>query len=377
MAAAASAELTRHKLKSGVSSSTSVVLLWLFNFGACLFIFNLFVTTSYLSTQPPHDDAGQTQQPPPPSGFYLAAGSGHDNLELAQPRVEVDFLEISYAKAASYGIKDHSALPSHTASTSSTVHQSIDEESLLKSNSSNNSNNNENQLPQSSSEGNQDSDTSDKPQSSRSSEVILSSDNESDEDSSMMSQLPTTPSAVFLRYKFKPPYLLINRHYGLSKDIHHALEHYKIDRVDEKSHEILFSQLEGITDVDFLTEQEADLPAVQRLAGEICSQYEFVLVADVNGDGRFLLQWIEKNPFACAIKRLVFLSTNRFDFHTRWFNGDNEPENSYLELVKRVMIKYSENEIGTEIIWVANNPYEIKYAEMKLGIQIHVNDMKY
>ncbi|KAJ3395789.1 Origin recognition complex subunit 5 [Lobulomyces angularis] len=105
------------------------------------------------------------------------------------------------------------------------------------------------------------------------------------------------------------------------------------------------------------TNEQAEKLIQDGTAKKFCSNYDIILVADVNPDARFILKSIIEGN--CFIKKLIFITTNRFDFNL--FNEDKE---MYYELVRK---GHYPNKSGAEIIWVQNNPWEAKYCEIKLG----------
>lgn len=82
-----------------------------------------------------------------------------------------------------------------------------------------------------------------------------------------------------------------------------------------------------------------------------------------------MYQRIAKDPITCGIKRLIVLSTERFDFNFFFHDVRNETfkplaSSSYFHLIKQLKDQ-------GKIIWLANNPYEAAYAERKLGISLN------
>ncbi|ORY50939.1 hypothetical protein BCR33DRAFT_762505 [Rhizoclosmatium globosum] len=114
-----------------------------------------------------------------------------------------------------------------------------------------------------------------------------------------------------------------------------------------------------------------------------CRSFDTVVVGDTIPDSRFLLQHLDRiinktttesnetdnTTRLCQIRRIIMMTTNRFDFG---FKPLELP--SYHALVRRVTIK--SHELGArsrgipKIIWTANNPFDIKYAEVALGSDI-------
>ncbi len=138
--------------------------------------------------------------------------------------------------------------------------------------------------------------------------------------------------------------------------------------LEQKTKDQLFQDIREINDNDFLSEAECRLPQVQKLADTICDSYDIVLVGDINGDARFLLERIRKDPSSCKIQKMIILTTNRFDYHTRTVQGEDKM-NHFHQLVRDVMAYQGP---GPTLLWAANNPYEEKYASKKLGIPLHV-----
>lgn len=123
-----------------------------------------------------------------------------------------------------------------------------------------------------------------------------------------------------------------------------------------------------------MSEQEADSAVVKAVADEICGKYDIVIVADINPDVRFLLQRIDHSPETCGVKKVVILSTQRFDFHLNYVPQDSESKmRIYHNMIKRVTNRSIKEKVGPEIIWVANSPFEIKYSEEKLGEKLPVS----
>lgn len=194
------------------------------------------------------------------------------------------------------------------------------------------------------------------------------------EQTATVTQTPATSAAsssiLPSPISFNSPYLFINRHFGVSQDLRHATRHLNISLVEINAHEKLFENVTSIN-TNYLSQHEADFPQVQEIAQKICKEYEVVIVGDVNADARFLLQWIDKDPSNCTnLKRLIMLTTNRFDYHdwdTPLENGRSGP---FHDLVKRVSKKQHPDTpglVGPAIYWIANNPYEPIYASHKLG----------
>lgn len=175
-------------------------------------------------------------------------------------------------------------------------------------------------------------------------------------------------------------YLLINRHSGVEDDIRFVANrlNFKFDKFDSSNY---FDKNEtfkkDVHHADFMSEQEADTATVRAVADDICRKYDVVIVADINSDARFLLQRIDHSPETCGIKKVVILSTQRFDFHLNHIPQDSESKmRIYHNMIKRVTNRSVNQKVGPEIIWVANSPFEIKYSEEKLGEQLPVSIMR-
>lgn len=131
---------------------------------------------------------------------------------------------------------------------------------------------------------------------------------------------------------------------------------------------------------DWITEQESISPFFRSLGDLFCKSFEVVVVSDVNPDARFLLQRISDDASSCSrLKKLIILSTNRFDYH-EWYDivdGGNDML-PYKRLLRRIsaMQNSSNNVLGPRVIWIANNPWEDKYAQAKFGGQRVLNVKK-
>ncbi len=126
---------------------------------------------------------------------------------------------------------------------------------------------------------------------------------------------------------------------------------------------------------DWITEKESTLPFFKSLGDLFCSSFDVVVVSDINPDARFLLQRIADDATSCALKKFVILTTNRFDYH-EWFDivdGGNDmiPYKRLLERISTYMKVRSESSnphlMGPEVLFVANNPWEEKYAQAKFN----------
>lgn len=145
--------------------------------------------------------------------------------------------------------------------------------------------------------------------------------------------------------------LLINGHAGTSLDFSRIAS-----RLNISYHEI--------SPRDFApygqSRAEADYLA-KTIGLKICSAYQYVGVIDTNPDARFLLQLMIENK-CNSIKKLLFITTNRFDFDIidYW---------DYYNLIRKVG-----RTLEDKVMWVSNNPvserltqWEAKYTSMKLG----------
>ncbi|KAJ3217136.1 hypothetical protein HK099_005592 [Clydaea vesicula] len=74
-------------------------------------------------------------------------------------------------------------------------------------------------------------------------------------------------------------------------------------------------------------------------------------------DARFLLQKIDTNPNTCQLKKLIMLTTNRFDFGL-----DGTDKADYYALIGRLNANQPKR-----VIWVQNNPWENRYMLLKMG----------
>jgi len=87
---------------------------------------------------------------------------------------------------------------------------------------------------------------------------------------------------------------------------------------------------------------------------KICATYKYVVVIDTNPDARFLLQMMLENN--CPnVRKVLMITTNRFDFDVidYW---------DYYNLIRRVGRRLEDR-----VLWVSNNPWESRYAQLKLG----------
>ncbi|KAJ3408473.1 hypothetical protein CcCBS67573_g04859 [Chytriomyces confervae] len=109
------------------------------------------------------------------------------------------------------------------------------------------------------------------------------------------------------------------------------------------------------THADFMNEKG-------RLGDFFCRSFDTVVVGDTIPDVRFLLQWIDTHADQCTqLSKIVMMTTNRFDFGIKDWDLP-----SYYALVRRV----SKRSTNPRVIWTANNPFDIKYAQVLLGDNI-------
>jgi hypothetical protein len=139
-------------------------------------------------------------------------------------------------------------------------------------------------------------------------------------------------------------------------------KHLNFTFTEFPQHELVRHSLHELQVHDFMSEKEANRPLFRNLADIFCSEFDIVLVADTNPDARFLLQRIDREPHTCGIKKLIMITTNRFDY----FNDLPSDEGDSMVPYRNLIIRVSNRRVGPEMIWIANNPWEAPYAEFKL-----------
>ncbi|KAI8608892.1 hypothetical protein BC830DRAFT_1174031 [Chytriomyces sp. MP71] len=87
--------------------------------------------------------------------------------------------------------------------------------------------------------------------------------------------------------------------------------------------------------------------------------FDIVVVGDTITDVRFLLQWIDKptQASACGIDKIIMMTTNRFDFAVKEWDLP-----AYYALLRRASARTD----SPRLVWTANNPFDIKYAQVLL-----------
>ncbi|KAJ3131046.1 hypothetical protein HK100_006920 [Physocladia obscura] len=96
------------------------------------------------------------------------------------------------------------------------------------------------------------------------------------------------------------------------------------------------------------------------LADFFCRAFDIIVIGDTIPDSRFLLQFIDKTSPSetCGISKIVMMTTNRFDY------GIQQSDlSTYYDLLRRV----SSRSEKPQIVWTANNPFDIKYTLQLLG----------
>ena len=152
-----------------------------------------------------------------------------------------------------------------------------------------------------------------------------------------------------LQEGFKHRVALINRHQGAGLDFAHVakLLNFEFSEFDPKKFTLYGQSL-----------QEANTLNKLGLGDYFCRCFDIVAVLDTNPDARFLLQRLDQeSPQAstCGLKKIIMITTNRFDYIVN-------NQRQYHQLVKRIQKRND----GI-VTWVANNYWEPKYAELKLG----------
>ncbi|KAJ3376696.1 hypothetical protein HDU92_009113 [Lobulomyces angularis] len=98
-----------------------------------------------------------------------------------------------------------------------------------------------------------------------------------------------------------------------------------------------------------------------------CDTFDVVIVSDINTDARFLLERLDKDfdqpeMKRCKIKKLILLTTNRFDVGLRgWDKGE------YYQTIKNIQSRNDKR-----LIFVANNPFEEKYAKSVINDNVGI-----
>lgn len=111
-----------------------------------------------------------------------------------------------------------------------------------------------------------------------------------------------------------------------------------------------------------------------------CDSFDIAVVGDTNPDARFLLKRIDDSPDEpdpsghkdwwrigkdeetqrpCRMKRLIFQTTNRFDYFVGDDNSDKH--DGWYNLIRRTAHRRDE-----KVVWVANNPWEPRHMEINM-----------
>ncbi|KAJ3221696.1 hypothetical protein HK099_003219 [Clydaea vesicula] len=99
-----------------------------------------------------------------------------------------------------------------------------------------------------------------------------------------------------------------------------------------------------------------------------CSAFTTIIVGDVFTDGRFLLKILGSEK-SCNLKKLIFYTTNRFDFGLSYSTNKRTDKIQFYNELR--FIKTISNQLKTKIIFIQNNPWESKYVDIKLGSPTH------
>ncbi|KAJ3386231.1 hypothetical protein HDU92_002629 [Lobulomyces angularis] len=151
---------------------------------------------------------------------------------------------------------------------------------------------------------------------------------------------------------------LINGHFGVSQDIIYALSLFNLTYTQIVDPRRFAPYGHSKKYADYLNN-------VEKLGDYFCDNFETVIVGDTIPDSRFLLQRLDEETYRgkCHIKKLILFTTARFDYGLN-IKDDTE---DYYKLLKNLML--NEN-TSNRIFWFANNPWEIKYAKIKLDSDI-------
>ena len=159
-----------------------------------------------------------------------------------------------------------------------------------------------------------------------------------------------------------PRVALINRHFGAGQDFNHVATSLNFNYT--KFDPTFYSPYGP-------SKYEARL--LNHFADYICDCFDTVVVIDTNPDARFLLERIDREePHIqgnfiytksnvlprCGVEKVVIVSTNRFDYIV-------PDENEYFKLLTRLQ----ERNDG-RITYVSNNPWEERYAHIKMKSDI-------
>ncbi|KAJ3204323.1 hypothetical protein HK099_001196, partial [Clydaea vesicula] len=98
-----------------------------------------------------------------------------------------------------------------------------------------------------------------------------------------------------------------------------------------------------------------------------CDTFDVVIVSDINTDARFLLERLDKDfdqpeMKRCKIKKLILLTTNRFDVGLRGWDKEE-----YYQTIKNIQSRNDKR-----LIFVANNPFEEKYAKSVINDNVGI-----